>query len=409
MNKHNKHNENIENMVTYFKAGEKKNGCVNAGVEIEHFVLDKNGKSAAYEVVVEILQEIKEERDSCFYEDGHLFGLYNEDYSLSLEPASQLEISIAPKEKLSDIEKIYIEFRKRAEYSLSRRGLTLVNKGYHPGQRAAELQLIPKKRYEYMNRYFATSGSLGKNMMRATASVQVSVDYANEKDFVEKYRLACILSPILSLITDNSPVFEGEKAEHALVRTRIWLDTDDKRCGIFPGTFSEGFGYRAYGEYLYGNPPILVMDKEGQAVYTGEKTAAQIYEQQEMTQTQIEHLISMFFPDVRLKKYVEIRMADSMELPYALAYAALIKTLFYTDKVRRELLSFFGKVSNEEIRAAKLSLLRAGYRGEAYHREVHQIVLKLVEEMEKNMTEEAGRYAECLLEKMRNGKRIFEN
>lgn len=405
----NKHKENIENMVTYFKAGEKKTGCVNAGVEIEHFVLDRNGRSAAYEVAAEILREIKEERDVLFYEDGNIFGLYNEDYSLSLEPASQLEISIAPKEKLSDIERIYNEFRKKAEAFLNRRGLVLVNTGYHPNQRAADLQLIPKKRYEYMNNYFASSGTLGKNMMRATASVQVSVDYASEKDFVEKYRLACILSPILSLITDNSPIFECQKAEHAMVRTRVWMDTDAKRCGIFPGTFAEGFGYRSYAEYLYANPPILVMDQEGHAIFTGDKTASRIYEQQEMTEAQTEHLVSMFFPDVRLKKYVEIRMADSMELPYALAYAALIKTIFYSENVRKELLSYFGKVSNEEIRAAKISLIRFGYKGEAYRKEAAQIVLKLAEEAEKNMAEEERRYAACLLEKMRKGKRIFEH
>ena len=41
--------------------------------------------------------------------------------------------------------------------------------------------------------------------------------------------------------------------------------------------------------------------------------------------------LSMFFFDVRLKHYVEIRMADSMPIEYSIAYAALIKGLFYDD------------------------------------------------------------------------------
>ena len=39
----------------------------------------------------------------------------------------------------------------------------------------------------------------------------------------------------------------------------------------------------------------------------------------------------MFFPDVRLKKYIEIRPADSMPIKYVLAYATLIKGIFMSD------------------------------------------------------------------------------
>lgn len=400
--------KNIENIVRYFKAGEKKECCKNAGVEIEHFVVGKEGNPADYEEMVRIMEEMKQEEEKPYYEEGHLLGFYNDQYSVTLEPASQVEISIAPKSSIAKIETIYGQFRKRMDELLEKKGLWLVNTGYHPYKKAEELQLIPKKRYEFMNRYFEHSGTLGRNMMRATASVQVSLDYKNETDFVEKYRLACILSPVLSLITDNSPVFEGKRAQNAMVRTNIWMHTDDVRCGIFPGTFLEGFGYRAYAEYLYKNPPILVMDKAGGAVFTGDKTVSEIYEDKEMSTAEIEHVISMFFPDVRLKNYIEMRMADSMELPLALGYTALVKALFYEDRTRRELLNYFGKVEAEDVREAKLSFIRNGYQGEAYQKSAAEIMDKLIEETEESSELENREYAKVLLEKMKTRKRIYE-
>ncbi len=391
---------NIEKIVRYFQSGEKCGGCMKAGVEIEHFVLDGDGNSIHYEELVHMMEKMRTKEDTPYYEEGHLLGFYNDDFSVTLEPAAQLEISIAPKLAIEEIETVYKSFRAKAEAFLQDKGFHLVNQGYHPFQKAENLKLIPKKRYEYMDRYFERTGTMGKNMMRATASVQVSIDYTDEADFVEKYRLACVLSPVFALITDNSPVFEGKKARKGMVRTVVWQNTDPVRCGVFPKTFSGDFGYRAYAEYLYENPPILVINGEGGAVYTGDKKAAEIYRSREMTQQEVEHLISMYFPDVRLKNYIELRAGDSMELSCALSYAVLVKTLFYTEKIRKELCRFFGKVTCEDIEAAKRSLVDYGSQGMAYGRTVEQIMEKLVSEIKKYPTPEVERYCTCLLEKM---------
>lgn len=391
---------NLEKIIRYFKAGEKCDGYMKAGVEIEHFVLDDRGNSMHYEELVRMMEEMRTQEDTPYYEEGHLLGFYNDDYSVTLEPAAQLEISIAPKRTIKEIENIYLEFQKKTEDFLKSRDFHLVNRGYHPFMKAEELELIPKKRYEYMNQYFEKTGTMGKNMMRATASVQVSLDYTDEADFVEKYRLACILSPIFALITDNSPVFEGKKTEKRMVRTVIWKHTDPVRCGIFPQTFNQDFGYRAYAEYLYEHPPILVIDGEGHAIFTGDKKACEIYRDREMTEKEVEHLLSMYFPDVRLKNYIELRAGDSMELPFALAYTALVKTVFYTDGIRKELCSFFGNVSREDIAAAKSTLIDHGSQGMAYGRRAAEIIEKLISEVKKYPTEENKHYMGCLLTKM---------
>ena len=113
-------------------------------------------------------------------------------------------------------------------------GLRAWNLGYHPTRRAEALPLIPKKRYEVMDRYLQKRGLHGTQMMRGTASTQVSVDYFSEEDFIRKYRVACLIAPMLALLTDNTPVYEGQPNHTPSVRTTIWNDVDPDRCGIPP-------------------------------------------------------------------------------------------------------------------------------------------------------------------------------
>lgn len=382
---------NIEKIAAYFKEGEKT-GNLKTGVEIEHFVIGKDGNSMSYETAVEFMEALMDKEDRGYFEDGHLLGFFSADYSISLEPAAQVEISIAPKETIAEIEKVYKTFRSKADGWLEEKGFRLVNCGYHPQKKVSELSLIPKMRYEYMDRYFEKTGRYGKNMMRATASTQVSIDYENEADFVEKYRLACMLSPLFALLTDRSPVFEGKPVKTKLVRTVIWMNTDDIRCGIFPGTFAEDFGYRKYAEYLYNCPPILIMDETGKAVETKTKTFRELYADREMTKAEIEHAVSMVFPDVRLKNYIEIRVADSMELPEVLQYTALIKTCFYKEQARRELYELLGSVDEEKIKQAKRSVIEKGFDGELYGKNADFLTEELYRIMEKYGDGETKQY-----------------
>ena len=162
--------QNLELLEQYFRDGCKWNCLQKLGVELEHFVIDrKNQKNVSYygpDGIEELLEEWKEYYPGHECENGRLLGLYNNDYALSMEPAAQLEISMAPKESLRCIEKIYRNFSEAVRPSLERRGYELVTRGYRPFGRVDELDLIPKKRYEYMDAYFQESGTTGRNMMR---------------------------------------------------------------------------------------------------------------------------------------------------------------------------------------------------------------------------------------------------
>ena len=85
-----------------------------------------------------------------------------------------------------------------------------------------------------------------------------------------------------------------------------------------------------------------------------------------MDRADIEHALSMVFPDVRLKTYLEIRPADALPVPYVVAYAALVKGIFYCEMSLARVEDLIGGIATSDIECAKNSLQELGYEGEIY-------------------------------------------
>lgn len=337
--------QNRAQLVEYFHCGEKGLGSTSLlGVEVEHLVLADDGNPISYEPVDgrigvrEVLVQLAKDYPQETYNERHdLLGLAGEEGSITLEPAAQLEISIAPYSQVRDVERAYRHFRSLVDPILAERAAHLEAHGYHTTRCAQDLTLIPKRRYDFMNAYFAHIESDGDRMMRASASTQVSVDYASEEDAVRKMRVASALSPILAAIADNTQVFEVEENHIPIRRLQLWREVDNLRCGTIPGIFDDGFGFEAYADWLMRTPPIFVTrpaagDPEGERLRLFfDVPASEAYADAPMSREDVEHLTSMFWPDVRLKLFVEIRPADSLPEECILGYTALVKGLFYSD------------------------------------------------------------------------------
>lgn len=370
-------------LVAYFQSGCKRNNEQKIGVEIEHFIVKKETKeSVSYYGaggVGEILKKLKSKFPHISCEQGHMIGLWNEQYAITLEPASQFEISIFPQDCLEDVEKIYTAFLEMMKPILDAYGYEMWTGGYQPYNKVDELPLIPKKRYQYMDEYFKTSGTTGRNMMRGTASTQVSIDYFDEKDFVRKMRAAYILMPAIKLLTDNTQVFEGRIYEKHMARTMIWHHVDDQRCGIVPGLFDEDFGFEKYADYLM-QLPLIFLPNKGEPLYVKRQHAKEIWKEKELNKEDIEHILSMTFVDVRLKKYLEIRGADSMPFAYVKAYTVMINSILFNERAVDEILSW--NVHEQEIRKAEEELIEKGFSGTVYGQPV-DIHLRRIKQMAK--------------------------
>ena len=369
---------NIDAIVNYFNGGIKKaDDPVRLGVELEHILVTEHMEAVPYSDEHGsrwLLEQFQDDLPQATYgEGGALIGVAGPTWSLSLEPAAQFEISAGPYEYANEIRPEFERFDRRVDKLLAPFGQRLVTMGYHPKAKADDLELIPKRRYQFMDAHFQTIGPYGRCMMRGSAATQISIDYYSERDCLRKMRLASGLAPLFSLMCDNSPAFEGAKRPHHMMRTKIWHECDPARCNLVPGIMEPDFSFERYAAYVLGAPAIFGIDEQGKSFAT-EKTFAELYEGRDMQRCDVEHVLSLFFNDVRLKTYVEIRPADSMPLPFVAAYAALLKGLFYDSDSLDALDELLEGVDAEAVEEAKTDLMAKGYDASVYGRPAGELV-----------------------------------
>lgn len=338
----------LQEIYDYIRSGET--GETGLGLEIEHFVINEEGNQIPFHEISPLIREVGEKIGAeLIYMDGYPVGYANEKYTVSLEPACQFEISISPYSELREIEAAYGEFRALWEPLFTERGYHLVTKGNLPLVESGaitpdDIPLSPKKRYRYMDAHFRESGRYGKYMMRASASTQVSVDYRSESDLIRKVRILLKISPILMIMMESKSYENSTLPEHPdkphLLRTQEWDDLDPARTGFCPDPLAPDFGYRAIAEAVFHTPLILLTDG-GVTTEVGNKTAADLEaegivpdsnEDRARTKRLVEHFLSMGFFHFRIKRYIEIRIADSVPIQKAMGYAALLKGIVYSDR-----------------------------------------------------------------------------
>ena len=369
---------NLNKLVDYFRGGCTQEQKI--GLELEHFVVDKETKEALpYENGVEdILKELQPLYGKPILSQNRMVGIDREGTNITLEPAAQLEISIEACKTITEIQRIYEAFVEMIEPILHNRNCELACFGYQPKSRVDNLMMIPKERYKFMDAHFKSTGAKGKNMMRGTASTQVTIDYEDEEDFKKKLRVANILGPIFSLICDNAKIFEGKAFDGKMLRTTIWNDVDPDRSMIIGGSLDKPFGFYEYAKYIYDSPPIILV-KNGKTEYTGFKINSELFSSVPLSHDDILHITSMVFPDVRIKQYVEIRMADSLPIHEALSYVAFIKGLLYNKPNLETLHKLTTGIKNTDVAEAKTRLIKNGNNSIIYGKPCSQWISELFE------------------------------
>ena len=398
-------NHNIEALTAFFRSGIKPaESHGKLGIELEQTIVRADGSPVSYSEengVAHLLEQLRESYPQATVdEEGDLLGVARPGEAITIEPAAQIELSAGPFDDLQKARETFTAYRKTLDDMLAPKGMHVVAQGYHPTATARSLDLIPKRRYAFMNRYLGAKDIYGPCMMRGSASTQISIDYTSIDDCLRKMRLAYALVPLLSLICDNSPIFEGKPRTHKLMRTDVWRHTDRDRCGLVPGALNKDFTLERYAQFVLDTPAI-VMPQDGGWAYS-EKTFGEIYANQTMTNQEIEHAVSMQFPDVRLKTYLEIRPADSMPTPYVIAYAALIKGLFYSENSLDALDTLFEGVTAESFEAAKDELMQHGYDAVVYGKPAAELCDSIMGIALKALSAEDATYLEPLMQLVQN-------
>lgn len=399
----------IDAVVQYIKSGEKKEENFSIGVEMEHFILHNDSlKTVSYygeEGVGSSLKEIASSPDAhdIYKEEDHVLGLSRENVDISTEPGSQFEVAVDFDMNIGVLEERYTKFLKEAVEVFQKKDQRIVTLGYHPVTAIDEIKILPKKRYDFMYNYFKTKGSMAHNMMKGTCALQIIIDFKDEEDFKKKYRAANILSPVLYALFDNSYIFEGKTYPEYNLREKIWENTDSDRSGIFDLAFKEDLSYRSYAEKIV-NTPLIFMEENGAQVSSGDKTLKDVLDPEKENDDLIFHALSIVFPDVRVKRYLELRMMDSVPYPLNFSCIALIKGLFYNEKALDQFLKDTKDVSYEDVMDAKKETRAKGLQGLYKDQTILEWGKKITTLAEEALSEEEVKYLEPLKELLKEGK-----
>jgi glutamate--cysteine ligase len=261
--------------------------------------------------------------------------------TVSLEPGGQFELSGDPLATLHDVAMetaTHLDQCRAVGHDL---GIGMLGLGFAPTWSRADMPTMPKRRYAVMKRYMPTVGSLGLDMMFRTCTIQVNLDFASEADMVKKLRVGLALQPIATALFAASPFTEGRPNGFRSMRGDVWRDTDVARTGNLPFAFEAGMGYERYVDYALDVPMYFIyrdghyIDVAGasfrdfMAGTLARKLGRPELAEHEATIDDWSDHLTTLFPDVRLKRFLEMRGADGGLGPMISALPAFWVGLLY--------------------------------------------------------------------------------
>ncbi|NND44422.1 MAG: glutamate--cysteine ligase [Xanthomonadales bacterium] len=236
--------------------------------------------------------------------------------SVTLEPGGQLELSGALLDNLHDTCREVNTHLKQVKSVAEPLGAAFLGMGFQPRQTREDTQWMPKGRYRIMRNYMPRVGQLGIDMMSRTCTVQVNLDFSSEADMVRKFRTSLALQPVATALFANSPFTNGRPNGFLSYRSHVWEDTDPDRTGMLPFVFEQGFGFERYVDYILDVPMYFVhrgqdyIDAAGQSFRDFMAGKLPALPGELPTMADFEDHLTTAFPEVRLKRYMEMRGAD---------------------------------------------------------------------------------------------------
>ena len=329
-----------EDLIRYFQDGSKPREQWRVGTEYEKIAVNaRDGRALPFSGPRGVEAMLRRLADRFGYEpedeEGRIIALKGAGSSITLEPGAQIELS---GEQCADIHCAHREFTEHISQLLQvarDQDAAVLGLGMQPASRVNEIELLPKTRYRIMYPYMARKGRLGQRMMKQTAGVQANLDYGDEADAMRKLRVSLGLTPILYAIFANSPLSDGGLNGYLSFRAHIWTDTDPDRCGMLPFVFNPDAGFEDYVDYALDVPMYFLIHDHGYIDLTRppgltfRRFMERGYQGKRATVQDWANHLTTIFTEVRLKKYIEVRSADSQPPEIMLAFPALCKGVLY--------------------------------------------------------------------------------
>lgn len=312
---------------------------------------------------------------------GPLIALKRGQASITLEPGAQLELSGAPLRTIHEMAAEFENHIQEVRAICDPLGIAWLGLGFHPLARREQLPWVPKSRYPIMREYLPTRGHRAHDMMLRTCTVQANLDFSSEADACRKLRVGLALQPIATALFANSPWIEGKRSQFLSERASVWLDMDPDRCGLLPFAWDANMSFQRYVEWAL-DVPMFVVKRDGKVLPNTTQTFRQFMRdgrgEVRATRSDWETHLNTLFPEVRLKRIIEVRGADSQAGVMVRALPALWKGILYDETALTQAEQLASPLQPEEVQGARPEIAKHGLRATLGGRAVGEWASELV-------------------------------
>jgi glutamate--cysteine ligase len=375
---------NKQDLIHYFEQGCKPPEAWGIGTEHEKFLYRKDDLQRlghnTKPGIIQIMQHIQRSGWAPVTEEGNIIALTKDGASITIEPGGQFELS---GKNFSNIHQTYCETRKHFEdlrNICKELDIITLAMGFDPIRKREEMQWMPKERYRIMKSYMPTKGDLGIDMMTRTATIQVNLDYRSEEDMIKKMRIAQALQSIVTALFANSPFTQGRPNGYLSYRAQVWEDTDPDRCGFLPFVFDKDFGFERWVDYLLDIPMYFII-RDNRFIDSKKMTFRSFMNGNHTLEPAMEDWEihgSTVFPDVRLKRFIEMRGADASCVSHIAALSAFWVGLLYDQNALDETYEITRQWSIETIREIRAQVPKLALKANANNLNVRDVALRML-------------------------------
>lgn len=398
-----------DELISWIAAGEKPASSFRIGTEHEKFPFYRSdlapvpyeGRTGAGGI--RALLEGMQQRLGWepILDAGHIIGLAGPEGggAISLEPGGQFELSGAPLATLHETQSELAAHIADVNAVAAPHGIAFAALGASPLWTRAETPVMPKGRYKIMANYMPKVGTLGLDMMFRTCTVQVNLDFGSEADMVQKLRVSLALQPLATALFASSPFLERKLNGFQSMRSEIWRHTDNARSGMLAFAFDEGMSYEGYVDWALDVPMYFV--KRGDTYHDVTGASFRDLLAGKLTQLPGEcatmsdwaNHLSTLFPEVRLKRFLEMRGADAGPADMLTALPAFWVGLLYDQTSLDAAWDLVKGWSNAERQALRDAVPKEGLAATIAGRSLGEVAAEVLELSRAGLSRRAKRDA----------------
>ncbi len=347
---------NKENLISFISSGCKKKKDWMIGTEHEKFAFTKKDlKPVNFEHITSIFNLLIDKfKWKKIIENNTAIALKKDGSTITLEPGGQIELSGAPMKNLFDTCKEVNSHKSELKSISEELEIDYMGMGFLPKWDLDQISLMPKERYQIMYNHMNKTGNHGRDMMLRTCTIQANFDFESELDMIKKFRVSMAIQPAIIALFANSPFVSGKLSKYLSYRSWVWSQTDRSRCGILPLVFDESFSFEAYVDYLLNVPMYFIKRGEKYLDFSGKSFKKFMlgeldgYLSEYPTIEDWSDHMTVAFPEVRLKKIIEVRGADGGPWSSVCALPAFWTGILYDKDILDETWELVKNWTNDE-------------------------------------------------------------